>query len=162
MLTVEQNKELVDKYPFLWPRYLDNENFGKKWEPYNYEYTELDNLPDGWVNSWVLNFLEEINEILIEKDLLDNYFIVRMSQELWHKFKYKANIDIPEIEELVEKYSKNLDNYCIFCGKPPVYKSTWGFYACKECAKNDFYETQAMFDDKIKWEDEYENLIYPS
>ena len=41
MLTIEQNKELVDKYPFLWPRYLNNDDFGQKWEPYNYEYTEL-------------------------------------------------------------------------------------------------------------------------
>ena len=50
----------------------------------------------------------------------------------------------------------------MFCGKEPIYKSTWGFYACKECAKNDFHETQAMFSDEIKWEDEYENLIYAS
>lgn len=85
-----------------------------------------------------------------------------MNHELWYKFDYKANIDIPEITELVEKYSNELNKYCIFCGKKPIYKSTWGFYACKECAKNDFYETQAMFSDEIKWEDEYENLIYAS
>lgn len=162
MLTAEQNKELIDKYPFLWPRYLDSYYFGEKWEPYDYNYTELNNLPDGWVNSWVPKFLDDVKNILIKKNLLDDYFIVRFVHTLWNKINYKANIDIPEITELVKKYSNKLNNYCMFCGKPPVYKSTWGFYACKECAKNDFYETQAMFDHEIKWEDEYENLIYAS
>lgn len=122
----------------------------------------MDNLPDGWVTSWILKFLDEVKEILIKKNLLDDYFIVRMNHELWYKLDYKANIDIPEITELVEKYSNELNKYCIFCGKLPIYKSTWGFYACKECAKNDFYETQAMIDDTVKWEDEYQNLIYAS
>ena len=162
MLTVEQNKELVDKYPFLWPRYLNSDNFGEKWEPYNYDYTELDNLPDGWVNSWVPKFLNEVKDILIKKNLLNDYFVVRFVHTLWNKFNFKGNIDIPEITELVKKYSAELNQYCMFCGKEPIYKSTWGFYACKECAKNDFYKTQAMFDDEIKWEDEYENLIYAS
>lgn len=162
MLTVEQNIELVNKYPFLWPRYLNSDNFGEKWEPYNYDYTELDNLPDGWVNSWVPKFLEEVKEILIKKNLLNDYFVVRFVHTLWNKFNFKGNIDIPEITELVKKYQTELAKYCMFCGKEPVYKSTWGFYACKECAKNDFYQTQAMFNNELKWEDEYENLIYAS
>ena len=162
MLTVEQNIELVNKYPFLWPRYLNSDNFGEKWEPYNYDYTELDNLPDGWVNSWVPKFLEEVKEILINKNLLNDYFVVRFVHTLWNKFNFKGNIDIPEITELVKKYQTELAKYCMFCGKEPVYKSTWGFYACKECAKNDFYQTQAMFNNELKWEDEYENLIYAS
>ena len=49
----------------------------------------------------------------------------------------------------------------MFCGKEPIYKSTWGFYACKECAKNDFMKEE-LFNNEIRWEDEYENLIYAS
>lgn len=30
MHTINENIELVDKYPFLWPRYLNSESFGKK------------------------------------------------------------------------------------------------------------------------------------
>ena len=82
MLTIEQNKELVDKYPFLWPRYLNSDDFGQKWKPYDYNYTELDNLPDGWVNSWVPRFLDEVKDILIKKNLLNDYFIVRFVHTL--------------------------------------------------------------------------------
>lgn len=152
MLTKEERKQLIDKYPFLYPRWLS----GKKIENYNYEFFELDNLPPGWINSWVLNFLEDINNILKIKNIsMDNYFIVRMNHHLWYKLIYKANIDIPEIDDLVKKYSLELDQYCLFCGKKPNYKSTWGFYACKECAKRDFYEVQAKIHENINWEDEY-------
>ena len=154
MLTKEERKQMIDKYPFLYPRWLN----GKKIENYNYEYCELDTLPQGWINSWILKFFNDIKFILIEKDLIDEYFIVRMNHRLWKSFEYKANIDIPEIDDLVKKYSSELDNYCIFCGKKPKYRSTWGFYACLPCARNDFYETQAVFDDEVNWEDEYEDI----
>lgn len=109
MLTVEQNKELVDKYPFLWPRYLNSDDFGERWELYDYNYTELDNLPDGWVNSWVPKFLDEVKDILIKKNLLNDYFVVRFVHTLWNKFNFKGNIYIPEITELVKKYSTELN-----------------------------------------------------
>ena len=162
MLTKEERKELIDKYPFLYPRHSIPNQFGEKWKPYNYEWFDLDHLPDGWIKSWIPNFLSDVKAILIYKKYnLDDYFVVRMKHELWNKFIWIANINISEINRLVEDYNKYLDNYCIFCGSKPVYKSTWGFYACRDCAKKDFDETQAMydiFDDKIKWEDEYQNI----
>lgn len=154
MLTNNERKELIKMYPFLYPRWLN----GKKLENYDYEFHDLDKLPDGWLKSWVPEFLDKVNRIIINKNIQDDYFITRLDHYLWHRFNYKANIDVPEIEELVKEYSKTLDNYCMFCGKTPCYKSTWGFYACDECAKKDFYETQEISDDKLKWEDEFIEL----
>lgn len=44
-MSKEYNKQLVEKYPFLLPR---NRWTGKVQEDYDYSYTELDGMPDGW------------------------------------------------------------------------------------------------------------------
>lgn len=41
----ESNQELIERFPFLIPR---NRWTGKVPEDYDYSYTELDSMPDGW------------------------------------------------------------------------------------------------------------------
>lgn len=42
---VEENKALISEFPFLLPR---NRWTGNIPDDYDYSYTELDDLPDGW------------------------------------------------------------------------------------------------------------------
>ncbi len=41
----ESNQKLIERFPFLIPR---NRWTGKVPEDYDYSYTELDSMPDGW------------------------------------------------------------------------------------------------------------------
>lgn len=41
----ESNQKLIERFPFLMPR---NRWTGKVPEDYDYSYTELDSMPDGW------------------------------------------------------------------------------------------------------------------
>ena len=41
----ESNQKLIERFPFLIPR---NHWTGKVPEDYDYSYTELDSMPDGW------------------------------------------------------------------------------------------------------------------
>lgn len=59
--TTEENRKLIEKYPFLYPRY--------KWsmhelEDYDYSFTELDEMPYGWRKTFGEEMCEEIAEIL--------------------------------------------------------------------------------------------------
>ena len=44
-LNIESNHKLIERFPFLIPR---NRWTGKVPEDYDYSYTELDSMPDGW------------------------------------------------------------------------------------------------------------------
>ena len=55
----EYNKQLVKKYPFLLPR---NRWTGKVPKEYDYSYTELDDMPDGWRKAFGEQMCEEIKQ----------------------------------------------------------------------------------------------------
>jgi len=77
-LTIEYNKALIEKYPFLLPR---NRWTGEVVESYNYSYTELDDLPDGWRIAWGDQICEEIKEELVKYDFLDKYRITQIKEK---------------------------------------------------------------------------------
>ena len=62
------NRELIERYPFLMPR---NCWTGKIPEEFNYSYTELDAMPDGWRKAFGERMCEEIREALVEDNCLD-------------------------------------------------------------------------------------------
>lgn len=45
MMTKEENRTLCERYPFLIPR---DWKTGEVASDFDYEYTELDNMPEGW------------------------------------------------------------------------------------------------------------------
>ena len=57
----EYNKQLVEKYPFLLPR---NRWTGNVPADYDYSYTELDAMPDGWRKAFGEQMGQEIAEEL--------------------------------------------------------------------------------------------------
>ena len=56
---IQENKELIKRYPFLLPR---NRWTGEVAEDYDYHYTELDGMPDGWRIAFGKQMCEEIRE----------------------------------------------------------------------------------------------------
>lgn len=94
----EFNRELLKKYPWLEPR---NDWSGKKitqcagsdgeegfWpgDPqkhpeYDYEYTLLDDMPDGWRIAFGDEMVERIHQELVRHNYVDNYMIVQIKEK---------------------------------------------------------------------------------
>ena len=56
----ESNQKLIERFPFLIPR---NRWTGKVPEDYDYSYTELDSMPDGWRKAFGEQMCEDIREL---------------------------------------------------------------------------------------------------
>ena len=68
----ESNQKLIERFPFLIPR---NRWTGKVPEDYDYSYTELDSMPDGWRKAFGEQMCEDIREELAHAEYLDQYRI---------------------------------------------------------------------------------------
>ena len=75
---VEENKALISEFPFLLPR---NRWTGNIPDDYDYSYTELDDLPDGWRIAFGLQMCKELKEILVKGGGLDAYRITQIKEK---------------------------------------------------------------------------------
>ena len=126
----KKNKELCEKYPFLIPR--------NRWtdavpEDYNYEYTELDALEDGWRITFGEQLCEELKEALIKTNSLDDYRIIQI-KEKWGFLHWYSNTN-DEISKVINKYVEMSKYICKHCGNPATKVSTgWISPWCDSCA----------------------------
>ena len=144
----ERNRKLCERYPFLIPA---NPWTGVRmtcagfWpdEPervpeYDYEYTELDDMPDGWRIAFGEQMCEEIREALLKhggEEALDRYRIAQIKEKFgalrWYDFDGNEDTDA-----VIDKYEAISERTCIQCGKPAWCISTWWISPwCEECAK---------------------------
>lgn len=149
---IRENKRLCRRYPFLIPW---NRWSGKlitdcaKGEPgywpgnpnklpeYDYSYTELDNMPDGWRKTFGLQMCEEIRKALIEDGAgeLHRYKVVQIKEKYgrlcWYNNGTKIGSRVPDIER---KYEEMSERTCIVCGAPAT-KVTLGWISpfCDDC-----------------------------
>lgn len=103
------NKYLCDLYPFLNPL-ID------KWKKRNYEFIELDFMPDGWRKSFGLKMCEEIKKALIKNNYLNDYYIAEIKEKYgglrWYDYGAPA-----EVEEIIKKYEQLSYHICESCGE---------------------------------------------
>ena len=62
-MTAEENRNLIERFSFLLPR---NCWTGKVPEDYDYSYTELDAMPDGWRKTFGEQLCEELKAELVK------------------------------------------------------------------------------------------------
>ena len=163
--TREQLKNwiLCGKYPFLIPKYWNPETrqyeIGKD---YNYSFTELDNMPDGWRKAFGEMMCEEIKQELIRCNYLDEYIITQI-KEKYGEFRWYDN-GTPigcKVPEIIDNYSMLSRNICIICGKPdvPITDNGWISPYCKKCytAPSGWYKEEHSdeIDKFIKTHEEY-------
>ena len=146
----KENKRLCDAYPFLIPsnRFSGKRiNSGEKgyWPgtpevmpEWDYEYTELDEMPDGWRKAFGEQMCEEIKQALLRyKDvgetLLDRYRIVQIKEKYGY-LRWYDNFSTVEIQEIIRKYEIISQYTCINCGAPAT-KITrgWVMPFCDAC-----------------------------
>lgn len=145
----EYNKALCDRYPFLLPH---NRWSGKPittkekgyWPgspesipEYDYEYTELDEMPNGWRLAFGDEMLEEMREELIRCNYLDEYMIVQLKEKYGSLRLYDNGIPQDcKVWDIISKYEALSEKVCIYCGKPVKWQTTgWILYICDDCAK---------------------------
>ena len=75
----ESNQKLIERFPFLMPR---NRWTGKVPEDYDYSYTELDSMPDGWRKAFGEQMCEDIREELCVPSISTNTALPRSRRNM--------------------------------------------------------------------------------
>lgn len=124
----EVNKKLTERYPFLIPK---NIYTLKVPENYDYQYCLFkDEIPEGWWKRWGLEFLEDLNNVLVKHSFVDDLLIMQVKEKYGGLRFYTGGM--PE-----EWYSHEhaweyiSEHTCVKCGKFPVpmrYFSWWSPY----------------------------------
>lgn len=133
----EENKKLCEKYPFLMPT---NRWTGEVPEDYDYSWTEIDAIPQGWFKAFGMQMVEELSQALGEN--VKNYRISQIKEKYgslrWYDFGCTK-----EGYDVISKYGRLSEVTCIVCGKPATkisngwispfcdehFDEKWGVYA---------------------------------
>ena len=131
----EYNKQLITKYPWLLPR---NRWTGEVVEDYDYSYTELDAMPDGWRAAFGEQMCEEIqHELNMMKPDLANDFRIMQIKEKYGRLCFYTNWVTNSINGIINKYDKISAHTCISCGAPATKISKgWISPWCDKCSKD--------------------------
>ena len=131
MHTVEWNKDLIKRHPYLLPRNVFTDEVDKD---YDYSWTRLDEIEDGW-QDLMLRMCEEIRQPLIEANYLDKFRFSQIKEKYGRACFY--NFGAPKkVQEIIHKYENESARTCIRCGRNAVKVSTgWIAPYCLGCAR---------------------------
>ena len=168
--TKEENKALCDRYPFLipWNRWTgkliteakDGGFFPGDPDtvpPYDYEFTEADDMPDGWWQAFGEQMCEELRTALIEDDDLDRWRIVQIKEKYGRLCVFDNGHKVgSRIPEIIDKYERVSERTCIVCGKPATRMTTgWISPFCDDCCINCGNGKSVPIDEYYGEDDEY-------
>ena len=133
-------KELKERYPFLIPRnrFTDKicDGIGMTQEEYE-NWSELDDMPDGWRKAFGEQMCEEIYQALLKnggKEAVNKYRIIQIKEKWGYLHWYDSNGNT-EINKIIRKYEDISEKTCIRCGKPATKISLgWISPYCDDCA----------------------------
>lgn len=136
--TQDHNHWLCLKFPWLVPR---NRWTDEEIKDFDYSWTELDAMPDGWRKAFGEQMCEEIQSVLEEtKDKKFEYRVFQI-KEKWGKLCWYDN-GAPEdiynkLQKIIKKYEDLSEKTCINCGAPAKWKSLgWIAPWCDKCVVN--------------------------
>ncbi len=142
----ERNRELCKRFPFLIPsnrfsgKRITEASEGGYWpdEPdkipeYDYEYTELDDMPIGWRIAFGEQMCQEIMDELVANNIVDNYRIWQIKEKYGELRWYDSGFTKKGFD-IIEKYSELSSRTCIKCGKPATRITRgWIMPVCDDC-----------------------------
>lgn len=128
-MTIEENKALCERFPFLVSRNIWTGEIIS-----GYTFTKLDMMPNGWRKAFGIQFCEELKAALEEEGGLDDWQIIEI-KEKYGELRVYANWYIPRVDAIITKYEDMSRRTCIECGKPAT-KVLIGWISpyCDECA----------------------------
>lgn len=137
-----ENKKLIERFPFLLPQHRQT---GVCPSDFDYGFTELDALPDGWRTAFGEDICKDIMEELVQNNCVDTYRIIQIKEKYGELHWYSQGGTEQIHREIVPKYEKMSRRICIKCGRPATIISTgWIAPWCKTCA--DDYSHQKYVD----------------
>ena len=137
-LKIKTNKKLIKQFPFLLPR---NRWDDKVPEDYDYTYTKLDFMHEGWRNNFGIEMCEKIKKCLKKARYVNKYRITEI-KEKWGVLRwYDAGVPksiLDELESIIKYYEDKSKLVCIKCGKPTKYiTSEYILFLCEDCFKQE-------------------------
>ena len=132
-LTIEQTKQLVEKYPYLIPH---NSWTGKVIEDYDYSYTEAWGIPVSWHRLFYL-LCKQLRPHLDEAKLVDSFYFTQVKEKYGRMCVYTSCLpqSCGRLIDIYEAYSKYI---CQECGNPTSYCTNgWIMFLCEDCIKED-------------------------
>lgn len=151
MVNIEYNKQLVKKYPWLVPHKWTGEII----KDYDYSWTELDAMPNGWREAFGELLCEEVQEELEKFDFVDRYRIIQIKEKYaelrWYDDGYPSGSRLPDI---ISNYSALSGYICIGCGEldVPCTDGGWNIPVCKECIKKMYIKNPEEYWERISKE----------
>lgn len=138
----QQNKALIESYPWLKPRKYD----GSDYEDYDYDYILGENsLPHGWSTLYLM-MCEDIRQKMLElgEDLNDVLFLD--AKEKYGEMRVSLGNCPSDVYRIIDKYLYLSRYVCTSCGDITENQTT-GYYVplCKKCAQ----ENEIELDEEI-------------
>lgn len=136
-LTIEQNKLLIRKFPFLLPRNVWTDKLS---EDYDYTYIKgIGEVPEGWERLFLL-YCKNMRKELIKYNYLDDFRFTQIKEKYGSMRLYNNGIPKDSNCDNLEYIYDHLSTYvCEYCGNPAKYISKgWVTQFCKECFVKSF------------------------
>ena len=105
----EVNRELCRRFPFLIPHNRWTDNIIEDWD---FEYTELDSMPDGWRIAFGEQMCEELEQELEKIGKQDKWRIMQLKEKYGFLHLY-ANWYTENINKIISKYEDISKKICI-------------------------------------------------
>lgn len=151
--TIEDNKRLIEEYPFLMPRNRFTDDIP---DDYDYSYTELDEMPDGWRIAFGDDLLKELKDILVRSEFLDKYRIEQIKEKFGTLRWYDNGVPHAVYDEYIEmmrKYESMSERTCIVCGAKATRMSIgWISPFCDKCVEDKNIDTVPIEEFLEEWE----------
>lgn len=130
--TVEENKKLIEKYPWLIPRSLWS---GEVIEDYDYSWTELDAMSRGWRIAFGDLLCEDIQAELEKFDWVNKFIILELKSKYGGLRLYYNGVPKGcKVSDIIDDYSHLSEYICEICGELDVPSTDgWIMPVCKEC-----------------------------
>jgi hypothetical protein len=128
-----ENRKLIEKYPFLTPIDFMGRKISKKL--HKYDFTLLDEMPSGWRKTFGKLLAEDINQQLLRDGIDPNDYIVQQVKEKFGELRWYDYNGSKAIDKIINDYSHLSGNICCICGKPdvPMLSLSWISPFCEKC-----------------------------
>ena len=168
------NRELIEKYHWLTP----SNRWSGKWitdcagpdgeegywpgDPtkhpeYDYEFTELDDMPEGWRRAFGEEMCEELNQEIMTwpQDVQKNFRITQIKEKYGLLCFYTYG-ESKRFREIVDKYTTRSKTTCFSCGRAARWISR-GYISpyCDDCAREFFEHFNGSYSAQTPWEEEF-------
>lgn len=125
-------KKLCKRYPFLIIRTWDD-------KPLDFNFTYLDDMPEGWKRAFGIDMCEDIRQVLVKANYLYDYRVAQVKSKwaelCWYDEGAPSSI-YRELQDVIDKYTELSRKTCICCGRPATKLSCgWIDPFCDKCAE---------------------------